>query len=300
MDAPPADLAVARTAASYACRSQQPMTRLDQPALWREPPAQVQLAAYRWCVVSSSGGKDSLVMLQEIVRRARAEDVLDRVVVAHADMGDMDWPGTCELAERQARHYGVRFEVVRRQQGNLLDHVLQRGMWPSATARYCTSEHKRGPIERLMTRLVAEARATAADPTAPVRILSCLGMRRQESQARAKQPTLKLDPRASNGKRQVTRWLPINDLLVSEVWEQLAPAQAAGLVHPAYEHGQSRASCVFCIFSSRQELIAAASANPDLAQRYELTERRTGHRFRVDLSMAEVIAAAGVPALPEP
>jgi 3'-phosphoadenosine 5'-phosphosulfate sulfotransferase (PAPS reductase)/FAD synthetase len=151
-----------------------------------------------------------------------------------------------------------------------------------------------------MTRLVAEARADDADPAEPVRILSCLGMRRQESAARAKQATLEPDRHASNGRRQITRWRPINELLVTEVWERLGPARAAGLVHPAYRYGQSRASCVFCIFSSRQELIAAAVANAALAQRYELTERRIGHRFRVDLSMAEVLAAAGIPPLPAP
>jgi 3'-phosphoadenosine 5'-phosphosulfate sulfotransferase (PAPS reductase)/FAD synthetase len=270
----------------------------DQPMLWREPPPDVRLVDYRWVIGSISGGKDSLVMLQELVARATAEGVLDRLVVAHAEMGLADWPGTRELAERQARHHGVRFEVVRREQGYLLDHVEERGMWPSATARFCTSDHKRGPIERLMTRLVAEARAGGADPAKPVRILSCLGMRRQESAARAKQPTLEPDRHGSNGRRQVTRWRPLNDLLVTEVWERLGTAQAAGLIHPAYQHGQSRASCVFCIFSSRQELIAAAIANPGLAQRYELTERRIGHRFRVDLSMAEVLAAAEIPPLP--
>jgi hypothetical protein len=36
------------------------------------------------------------------------------------------WPGTRELAERQARQYGVRFEVVKHKQGDLLDYLQKR------------------------------------------------------------------------------------------------------------------------------------------------------------------------------
>ncbi len=75
-----------------------------------------RLCDYDCLVVNSSAGKDSQAMLDMVAQQAKAEEVLDRLVVVHADLGRVEWPGTRELAERQARHYGVRFEVVTRQQ----------------------------------------------------------------------------------------------------------------------------------------------------------------------------------------
>jgi hypothetical protein len=61
-------------------------------------------------------------------------------------------------------HYGLRFEVVRREvdgrsQG-LLEHLdaMPNPQWPGIRSRWCTSDHKRGPIRRLMTRLARELR----------------------------------------------------------------------------------------------------------------------------------------------
>src|SRR5438046_10504548 len=87
-----------------------------------------------------------------------------RLVVAHADLGRVEWPGTRELAEEQARHYGLAFYTVRRLQGDLLEHIAQRGMIPSPTARFCTSSHKRDQVSRLFTRLTAQALGAGQRP----------------------------------------------------------------------------------------------------------------------------------------
>lgn len=107
------------------------------------------LREYDVIAVSSSAGKDSQAMLDYILELAREADVIDRVVVIHSDLGRSEWAGTGELAEKQATHYGVRFEVVRRPQGDLLDRIEQRGQWPSPKQRYCTSDLKRGQIRRV-------------------------------------------------------------------------------------------------------------------------------------------------------
>ena len=39
-------------------------------------------------------------------------------------------------------------------------------------------------------------------------------------------------------------------------------------------------------------MVCSARLNPDLADRYAEVERRIGHRFRTDLTMADVIAEA--------
>jgi hypothetical protein len=57
-------------------------------------------------------------------------------------------------------------------------------MFPSATARYCTSDQKTSQVAKLMTRQAAAFRERGNDR--PIRILNCLGLRAEESAARAK------------------------------------------------------------------------------------------------------------------
>ena len=54
----------------------------------------------------------------------------------------------------------------------------------------------------------------------------------------------------------------------------------------------SRLSCRFCCTVLTCRPGCSARLNPDLADRYAEVERRIGHRFRTDLTMADVIAEA--------
>jgi 3'-phosphoadenosine 5'-phosphosulfate sulfotransferase (PAPS reductase)/FAD synthetase len=242
------------------------------------------LASYDWIVLNSSAGKDSQAMLDEVVRQCDQAGVpRRRLVVAHADLGRVEWPGTRQLAEEQARHYGLAFVVVRRPQGDLLDHILRRGRFPSPTVRFCTSDHKRGPVRTLFTRL---ARLSRQRGLPFCRLLNCLGMRAQESPARARRPPFAPNRSASNGRRQVDDWLPLHDWSVEQVWRRV---RASGVpYHPAYDLGMPRLSCCFCIFAPRSALLLAGRHNPELLARYVEVERRIGHRFRLELPLAEV------------
>jgi 3'-phosphoadenosine 5'-phosphosulfate sulfotransferase (PAPS reductase)/FAD synthetase len=251
-------------------------------------------AEYDVVLLNSSGGKDSQAMLDVVVGAARAAGVLDRLVVVHADLGEAEWAGTADLAREHAAFYGLRFEIVARRRGGrvetILERVAERGMWPDAARRWCTSDHKRGPIRTLITRLVAELLAAGVVAGRPVRVLNVLGFRAQESRARRDRPRYGFDNSASNGRRHVDTWYPIHGWLEAQVWARIA--QAGTRPHPAYAAGMSRLSCRFCVLASRADLICSARLNPELADRYAAVEARTGHRFRQDLSMAEVIAAA--------
>lgn len=249
---------------------------------------QPDLRSYDWIVVSSSAGKDSQAMLDYVVELAEAAGVVDRVVVVHCDLGRVEWPGTRELAEQQAARYGVRFAVVRRERGDLLDQVEARGLWPSPKQRYCTSDQKRGPIHRLYTELAARYRQIFANRS---RILSCQGMRAEESPARAKRAPCGQDERASNGRRLVDNWLPIHSWTVNEVWSRIKAGRTADLIHPAYGLGMPRLSCCFCIFAPKSALILAGKHNPELLAEYVRIEKQIGHKFRVDLPLADVQAA---------
>jgi 3'-phosphoadenosine 5'-phosphosulfate sulfotransferase (PAPS reductase)/FAD synthetase len=242
------------------------------------------LRTYDWIVLNSSGGKDSQAMLDYVVELADTQGVPPgRLVVAHADLGRVEWPGTRELAEEQARHYGLEFIAVARPQGDLLDHIARRGMFPSPSVRYCTSDHKRGPVMTLFTRLAGRSRGQGV---AVCRILNCLGLRAEESPCRARRPAFAPNALASNGRRFVDDWLPLHAWTAEQVWQRI---RASGVPHhPAYDLGMPRLSCCFCIFSPRDALLLAGRHNPELLDQYVQVERAIAHRFRPELSLAEV------------
>lgn len=257
------------------------------------------LAVYDVILVNISGGKDSQAALDVTVTAAAAAGVRDRVVVVFADLGAADeWPGTAALAAEHAAHYGARFEVVRREvtdpdgarrpQG-LIEHIRERGMWPDAARRYCTSDLKRAPVYRLMTALAREQRGAGVTGR-PVCILNVLGLRAQESPRRAAMLPFRRDERASNSVREVDEWLPVHALTTPEVWARVS--QAGTRPHPVYAAGMPRLSCRFCVLANRGALILAARLDPDGARERAVLEAEVGHRFRADLSMREIIAAA--------
>lgn len=253
------------------------------------------LAAYDILLVNISAGKDSQASLDVVVAHARAAAVLDRVVAVHADLGDAEWHGVPDLAAEHAAHYGLRFELTSRTAADghtetILERVAARGMWPDAARRWCTSDHKRGPIRTVMTKLVAELRDTGRVSGRPVRLLNIMGLRAEESRARARRVAYAHNPSASNGRRHVDDWYPIHHFTVTDVWDRIAIAGTRP--HPAYAAGMSRLSCRFCVLASRADLVCSARLNPKLAGQYAAVEAATGHMFRADLSMADIIAEA--------
>lgn len=243
------------------------------------------LTTYDVLLVNSSAGKDSQAMLDLVVELATAAGVRDRVVVVHCDLGRVEWQGTRDLAEVQARHYGVRFEVVRRPQGDLLDHVQKHKRWPSPTQRYCTSDHKRGQVATLLTLLAREARERGVPR---VRILQCLGMRADESPGRAKMAPFEGDARATNTRRHVDRWLPLHAWTAEMVWARIR--QSGVPHHYAYDLGMPRLSCVLCIYAPDRALVLAGSHNRELLSEYVRVERQIGHRFKAKVSIADIEA----------
>ncbi|MEU0492585.1 phosphoadenosine phosphosulfate reductase family protein [Nocardiopsis sp. NPDC006139] len=259
-----------------------------QTALFSHPDADVtpDLTAYDVILINSSGGKDSQAMLDYVAELATAADVTDRITVLHNPLGRVEWPGTSELAREQAEHYGVRYEERKREKGDLLQQIEERGMWPSAKARYCTSDQKRGPGRRLITELVAELNLPKGRQA---RVLYALGLRAQESRGRAKLTPL-MENSATSGVREVTTWHPILHWTADQVWARI---HASGVrYHEAYDQGMQRLSCSFCVLATAEDLVCAARLRPDLAAEYVALEERMGHQFKADLSMADVLAEA--------
>ncbi len=249
---------------------------------------QVDLTSYHWIVVNSSAGKDSQAMLGAVVREARSQGVdLGRVVVVHADLGRVEWEGTKELARAQAQRYGLRFEVVHRDQ-DLLDQIVERGMFPDSQNRYCTSDQKTAQVHKLFTRLARETGGKG------VRILSCLGIRAQESPARAKKNPFETEKKPSNKTKTVHRWLLIFHWTVEDVWNEIRTGETSDLAHHAYASGMTRLSCCFCVFASKGDLAISARENRNVLAEYARAENLIGHTFTSSTSIQELARDHGM------
>ncbi len=219
-------------------------------------------------VVNHSGGKDSqamYLMLRDLVPG-------NQLVIVHADLGEVEWAGA--LAHIKATTHGERIEVCRSRR-TLLEMIEERGMFPSPQQRQCTSDLKRGPIERTIRHLLKERGECL--------VVNCMGMRAQESSSRAKLKTFNLSEKNSKAGRSWYDWLPIHEWNERQVFARIA--DAGQKPHQVYGLGMTRFSCVFCIMASEADLKTAARLatehpellnDPHLYRKYVGLEHSTG------------------------
>jgi 3'-phosphoadenosine 5'-phosphosulfate sulfotransferase (PAPS reductase)/FAD synthetase len=244
-------------------------------------------------VVGSSAGKDSAAMLHTVCQQADKAGALHKVRVLHCDLGatpnghSIEWPGVVDLARRQAALYGVPFAVRRSKQwSSLWDRIKAHGNWPGHFARFCTSDTKTAVGRDYVDELGAEMRLGR-----PIRAGYALGMRAEESGARAKKPVIERHRMSGKGTlRVVTTWLPVHHLKTADVWKI---HRDNGIpFHPAYEQDMRRLSCRFCPLAAREDLIRSAQLNPGLAAEYAAAEADMGKPFKKNLTMKRIIELA--------
>ncbi|APE46211.1 MULTISPECIES: phosphoadenosine phosphosulfate reductase domain-containing protein [Rhodobacterales] len=218
--------------------------------------------------INHSGGKDSQAMS---IRLVEAGIPRDQLLIVHATLGDVEWPGT--ISHIRKTTFGLP-PVIARPRRSFFEMVRARGMFPSPRYRQCTSDQKRGPIERELRRYLA------ANPRFAGRIVSAMGMRAEESAARWSRHVVRLNNRNSVAGRTWIDWLPIHELSRREVFDAIAAAGQEP--HWAYGRGMTRLSCSFCIMSSLADLRCAARLRPDLLSAYMALEDEIGHTLRPD------------------
>lgn len=228
-------------------------------------------------VLSHSAGKDSQAMA--IVVRRLVPD--SQILVVHAHLGDVEWEGV--IPHIEATCTGLPL-VLAHAASTFWDMVDRRGMFPSPSNRQCTSDLKRGPIEREVRRYLA------AHPEFGGLVVMCMGMRAQESTGRAKLETFKLSVKNSKAGREWYDWLPIHDLTQRDVFAVIADAGQEP--HWAYQAGMTRLSCCFCIMASTADLTTAAKLNPELYSRYVAKEVELG--FTLSMSGKYLTEITGV------
>lgn len=250
--------------------------------------SQIELGAVFYC--STSGGKDSQAMSLYLEERVPAE----QLVYVHADLGEIEWPETQAHINANLPE-GAQLHVVHAidksgENKTLLSEVVRKATakpdqpsWPSAAMRWCTSDLKRGPIYKFIRNDMKARGAT--------RSVNAMGLRADESTARAKLEPLKLNKALSVAGRTVYDLLPIHDWSTDDVfsWIYLNGQNP----HWAYADGNERLSCMFCIMGSEQDLRHAAKVAPGLAQKYIDLEQTTGFSMFHKKTLASIIASDG-------
>jgi len=224
-------------------------------------------------VINHSGGKDSQAMLIKLAALTPECIPREQMLVVHASLGEVEWPGALELAEKQASSLGIPFLVTKAKK-TFFEMVENRfatnpsvPSWPSPSFRQCTSDLKRGPIQRAV-------RAYAKE-NGFKQIVNCLGLRAEESSNRAKKAVFRMNESISNSVNTWYEWLPIHDLSTKDVFTMIKTAGQEP--HYAYALGNERLSCVFCIMGSRNDLENGAEYHPDLLKKYQALEKKTGY-----------------------
>ncbi len=207
-------------------------------------------------VVNDSGGKDSQAMkayLYGIVPRKQ-------LVVVHAHLPEVEWEGTEEFIRDNSYGLEVRTVTAVKTFFEMVDH---RQKFPSPSNRQCTSDLKRGPLEKLI-RQISKERGNGL-------IVNCMGMRAEESASRAKKEVFKFSERNSKAGREWYEWMPIHHYTTEQVFIEIRLAGQKPFW--IYDEGMTRKSCCFCIMSSKGDLCVAKRLRPELYKRYVDKER---------------------------
>jgi DNA sulfur modification protein DndC len=201
-------------------------------------------------VVNQSGGKDSTRMFG-FVRKMFPDSPMYPVM---ADTGfDHERPiSAAEFARQRCAEFGLELSVVRNPKRTYLEMVEQRGMFPSAKFRQCTSDLKRGPIEKFIRSLPQKV------------IVNCIGVRAEESHARSKLQPLTPNVSLTTRNRTVHNWFPILDRSLADVlaWHWVNAIRLHPVYIPEYHKDGTtggylrRFSCRVCIFSTDADLRA--------------------------------------------
>lgn len=230
-------------------------------------------------IVNHLGGGDSQAMTLVLSRRIP----LRQLLFVHAPLGAVEWPGTIEPV-RATIPAGVPLIIAPVASGQTLsEKIEQRGQFPNPAQRWCTSDFKRGPIERKIRRFLK------CHPRFRQRVVNCVGNRAAEVEAIPWRP---LEANSKAG-RDWYEWFPIHELTTAQIFSIIH--QTGQTPHWAYRQGMSRLSCSFCIMASRTDLQTVARLRPILNRRYVQLERRLGHTVSPSRRYRAVITGVEIP-----
>ena len=236
-------------------------------------------------VANHSGGKDSTRMLG-FVRRKFGDSPI------HAVMADTGFEhqrpiSAAAFARERCAEFGLGLTVVRNPKRTYLEMVEHRGMFPSPRFRQCTSDLKRGPIEKFIRSLPHKV------------IVNCIGIRAKESHSRSRLVPLTLNASLTTRDRTVYNWLPIFDQSLADVlaWHWMNAIRLHPVYIPEYHKDGTtggylrRFSCRVCIFSTDTDLRAIYRNDRAAFEQISNLETKLGYTMRPGASLVQIVSA---------
>lgn len=223
--------------------------------------------------VSHSGGKDSQAMLARLISLG----LKDKIVLIHADLGEMEWEPMHHWIEENS--FGLPCHVVRAPI-DFFELCRSTGRLPSGLHQYCTDHLKTEPIKVFIHDYMTRHNFTTA--------INATGIRADESERRKYKSAYVLSqgPKTSGMHMPVKYpghviydWLPLFRHSTSDVWAEIR--RAGQTPHKIYSMGFSRLSCVFCINGRIEEHKEASRLRPELALKIANLERELGKSYRL-------------------
>lgn len=237
-------------------------------------------------ILSCSGGKDSDAMSYRLLQECEQRGWSGEVLIVHADLGRMERSETPGYVEAFADRLGLELVVVRHPKYDLLEGFRQRMLklhadgkdappFSSSAARFCTSDWKRAPISKFIRNRFEKDAV----------VICAMGLRGDESNARAKKPIVSLRPstQAPTKNRVVYNWNPIHKWNAAQVWWTIR--EHGNSYHPAYDSvdgrvGNDRLSCGICILGCSSDHLNGAYDRPETYQALVDIEIESGFTFQ--------------------
>ena len=246
--------------------------------------------------VGHSGGKDSQATAAVIENYVPA----DQIVYVHADLGDVEW-ADIKTHIRNSIPTGAELQIVKAfyKDGtpNTLHHRIEKrakqvahktNFWPTQGQRYCTGELKTKPVWKMIHN---HPKAQPKYPGHRPIVVNCVGIRAAESDRRSKLDPLTRHKGSDNSRREAFDFFPICDASIDVVWEIIA--QSGQTRHWAYDQGNQRLSCMFCVFGSRNDWRNAKAHRPDQYEKLCQLERDYGRTLHSGRTIPEWLEEAG-------
>jgi 3'-phosphoadenosine 5'-phosphosulfate sulfotransferase (PAPS reductase)/FAD synthetase len=272
------------------------------------------LSKYDKIIISTSGGKDSLVL---ILWSIQEEINLDKVELWHQCIDGrgetktefFDWPSTEPYVKAIANHFGIKYgwqwrengfyrEMFRKNQKtgavyyehNNIVHKLEtsnrakigtRRKFPAKSAnlnqRWCSAYLKIDVAARVLNN-----REDLKDK----KILFLTGERREESPARSKYKKFELH-RCNTKSRLVHHFRPVIDYTEYDIWRHIRSFEI--MPHPVYHLGFPRLSCRSCIFFTPDHWATLDQISPEVTKRLIEIEKDLDFTLDNKLSLSEMI-----------
>ncbi|MHA2407355.1 MAG: phosphoadenosine phosphosulfate reductase domain-containing protein [Candidatus Ranarchaeia archaeon] len=196
--------------------------------------------------VAFSGGKDSLLTLLLVKKALPDQDW----AVFFADTG-IEFPETIDYIDQVIKKYGLQERFHVEHAGDRFWTDLQTFGPPARDYRWCCKTCKLGPINQIIKNDFGG------------KTLTFIGQRRYESDKRANEPAVSVNPWVAGQVRAT----PIKQWVALLVWLYIMKEHAP--INPLYEKGYERIGCWMCPANKLADLDQLNTTHPDLSKKWE-------------------------------